>query len=589
MGFRDIREMTENELSAYALVLRERILSAVLKNGGHLSSNLGAVELTLAIHKLYDASKDKIIFDVGHQCYTHKLLTGGERLFERLRASDGLGGFPNPLEEPKDAFLAGHSSTSLSVMCGFLRARKLTGQDFKVVAIVGDGAFTGGMIYEALNDLRAMGEKAVIVLNDNGLPYGGGQSGFTAYLEDIKAGIIEKPFEQYGLEYIGPIDGYDMRLLLAAFKEAEKKNRGVVVHVLTKKGKGYLPAEAEPEKYHGLPRPVDESILKKENGYSDAESYRGFSSAAGEILLDLAEKDSRIVAVTAAMKDGTGLARFSERFPDRFFDVGICEPHAVTMSAAMSKGGLIPFVAVYSSFLQRAFDNILHDVCIMGNNVKFLVDRAGLIPEDGETHQGIFDVGFLSQLPKMRVLAPENYEELRLAMKEAVAVYGPIAIRYPKARLSDLSKEKDTVRSVRPIDYPYALLVTGAAIKAEAVEAARLCRQKGLELPVFYSSKIKPLDVELLSGLSNCRKIFVLEDSSKLGGFGGMVSNFYSEKRGEYADNGGKNIPAVEIFAVEEDFPSRGTYRELLKRYGLDGETVAKKILKSLDYGRKTL
>jgi 1-deoxy-D-xylulose-5-phosphate synthase len=474
-----------SELREYAEKLRSDIVAAVKKNGGHLSSGLGAVEIILAMHYVFDAKNDKFIFDVGHQAYAHKMLTGRAAGFDALRTRGGISGFPNPAESGFDAFVTGHSSTSLSLAAGFLRAKKLGARGYKVVVFVGDGAMTGGMTYEALNDLRAVGERAVIILNDNGKPYSGSESGFSAYLSDIKNGLIKEPFKEYGAEYRA-VDGHDLGALIDVFEYAKSGNakRSIVIHAETVKGKGLAEAENAPEAYHGIARPAAKADgaescgcknaeLKSEKTFSETayeclteggnggdteckskksfpgsaceclteggkdgdtelKSKKTFSETAGEYLTELAKDDARITAVTAAMGSGTGLSGFAKAFPDRFFDVGICEAHAVTMSAALSREGYIPFAAIYSSFLQRSFDSLIHDVGIMNNNVKLLVDRAGLIAEDGETHQGIFDLGFLRLVPGMVILSPRDGLELKRMMKKAAEYNGAVAIRYPK-------------------------------------------------------------------------------------------------------------------------------------------------------------
>ncbi|MDR2046938.1 MAG: 1-deoxy-D-xylulose-5-phosphate synthase [Clostridiales bacterium] len=497
---REIKNMTADELAARAEALRREIIAAVEKNGGHLASNLGAAELILGMHYVFDASKDKFIFDVGHQAYAHKILTGrGEKLRESLRKRGGISGFPNPAESPFDAFVAGHSSTSLSLAAGFLRAKKLSGADYEIVVLAGDGAMTGGMMYEALNDLRALGGKAVVILNDNGRPYSGGASGFSAYLTDIKNGLIKKPFKEYGIGYYGPIDGNDTGAVTEALTYAKTAKNGVIIHAVTTKGRGFAAAENDPEGYHGLPRPESEKNAEKcgadarvsceisdendgvksplfrasygetrnENcgkndgaepsvscGIYDANNdvngglreygnsrEKSFSEVAGESVCELAEHDGRVVAVTAAMKTGTGLSRFAEKYPERFFDAGICEPHAVTMSAALAREGYLPFVAIYSSFLQRGFDGLIHDVGIMNNNVRFLIDRAGLAPEDGETHQGIFDAGFLRLVPNIVILTPKDGAELRAMIRWSALYEGAVAVRYPKASAVNFKEE----------------------------------------------------------------------------------------------------------------------------------------------------
>jgi 1-deoxy-D-xylulose-5-phosphate synthase len=557
-----LKNAETRELEKLSYTLRGEIEIAVAQNGGHLASNLGAVEITLAMHSVFDPDTDKLLFDVGHQAYAHKLLTG--RSLSGLRKKEGISGFLSPSESACDAFVSGHSGTALSLAAGYLRAKKLTGADYEIVALVGDGAMTGGMSYEALNDLRTIGGRVVVILNDNGFPYGNGgiDSGFSAYLDDIKASKIAAPFKCYGAEYIGVIDGHDIGALTEAFKKAKESNGITVVHCITQKGKGCKAAEDAPERYHGLPRP---SFGKTNEGIT-------FSRAAGEGLTALATLDKRIVAVTAAMREGAGLSGFAERFPDRFFDVGICEAHAVTMSAAMSRGGLIPFAAVYSSFLQRGFDGLLHDVGIMNNNVKFLIDRAGLVAEDGETHQGIFDVGYLRLVPDIVILSPENTEELKEMIGFAAGHEGAVAIRYPKGAPPVIPERLKSFLT-RPIG-ENAVLVSGAFAELEALIAAEICREKyGIETSVRYVKKLKPLDGSLTEDLKACKRIFTVEDNAVSGGFGSAAAEAFS-------CDGSKT---VKIFAVRDAFPKRGTREELFCAEGLDGETLAKRIAREFE------
>jgi 1-deoxy-D-xylulose-5-phosphate synthase len=608
MSGENVKQMTISRLNRLAGQLRRRVIEAVRLNGGHLASNLGAVELVLAMHYVFDASSDKLIFDVGHQCYVHKMLTGRGGDFATLRQSGGISGFPNPAESGGDAFVSGHSGTSVSLVCGYLRAKKLLGANYNVVALVGDGALTGGMIYEALNDLKTIDGGAVILVNDNSEPYAGGASGVSAYLSEVRRGAIKKPFESYGMSYIGPIDGHDTAALIAALNEAKAAGRGVIVHAVTKKGKGLKAAEDAPALYHGLPR----------RSVGDLSLGETFSEVAGAAVAELARSYSDVAVVTAAMKDGAGLAGFAAEFPDRFFDVGICEAHAVTMSAALARAGIKPYAAIYSSFLQRGFDGLLHDVAIMGNPVRFLIDRAGLVPEDGETHQGIFDVGFLSLIPGMTILCPRDGAELRDMIKNSYFASGPIAIRYPKAeafdktadiaaaiippsdslpdRAADIAppsgslpdRAADIATPTRPRPASVAIVTTGAVVYRQAAKAAARLRLAGIETRLVYVPQIKPLDgAALLSRLSGADTVYVVEDSAPFGGLYSAVCALIAGSNQRSApDNSGcppiagssQRRPVVRRIGAPDGFPGRGTTDLLLKDCGIDAESIFKAI-----------
>ena len=471
----DIKKLNTDELDILAEEIREFLINKISVTGGHLASNLGVVELTMALHLAFDFPKDKVIWDVGHQSYTHKLLTGRKDAFDGLRKYGGMSGFPKRKESNCDAFDTGHSSTSISAGLGYANARDLLGEDYNVVSVIGDGALTGGMAYEALNNAAMLKSNFIIVLNDNNMSISENVGGMPEYLGKIRTasvyndlkndvvntlnkvpvygekivGTIRRTksgikqllipgmlFENMGLTYLGPIDGHDIQKMRKAFNEAKKLDTAVIVHVITKKGKGYLPAEQHPSRFHGTDAfdvATGEPLKKKEKP-----SYTDIFSA---VINRIADKNDKVVAITAAMPDGTGLKKFAKRFPERFFDVGIAEEHAVTFAAGLAAGGMIPVVAVYSSFLQRAYDQILHDVCIQNLHVIFAVDRAGLVGSDGETHQGIFDYSFLSSIPNMNIMAPKNKWELYDMFRFAVDFDGPVAIRYPRGEACEEFKE----------------------------------------------------------------------------------------------------------------------------------------------------
>ena len=461
----DIHKIPLKDFEPLAAEIRDFLIRSVSRTGGHLASNLGVVELTLALHNVLDFPEDKLIWDVGHQAYTHKILTGRKDEFKNLRQEGGLSGFPKRSESPCDAYDAGHSSNSISAGLGYVHARDILGQKHHVVSVIGDGALTGGMAYEALNNAAELKTNFIIIINDNNMSISRNVGGMSTYLSALrtaeaytgmKMGVTKALkkvpkvgtalvdtmrktkssvkqlfipgmlFENMGLTYLGPVDGHNMRQMMKLFNEAKRVEGPVVVHVLTKKGRGYEPASAHPDRFHGT-GPFDiktgRALQKK--------TVPGYTDVFSKALVSLGEKNKKLTAITAAMPDGTGLVEFSRRFPDRFFDVGIAEEHAVSFAAGLALGGLVPVVAIYSSFLQRAVDQILHDVCMQKLHVIFAVDRAGLVGADGETHQGCFDLSYLSMMPNMTVLAPKNDRELEEMLAFAVSFDGPIAIRYP--------------------------------------------------------------------------------------------------------------------------------------------------------------
>ena len=502
----DVKKRTPEELNTLCQELRGEILRSVSQNGGHLGSNLGAVELTVALHRVYDTGRDRVVFDVGHQCYAHKMLTGRLGEFDTLRRFGGLSGFPKPRESVNDACIAGHASNSISMALGMARARTLSGGDYDVAAVIGDGALTGGLAYEGLADCGESGESIVVVLNDNGMSINSNVGGMARLLaqqrvkpsylaikrlyhktvgrceplyrllhrlkEWIKDLVLpDNMFENMGFYYLGPIDGHDVKVLERTLRYARSLKRPVLVHVITVKGKGYPPAEADPESYHGV-GPFDPAAGVKLSG------GESFSSVFGEELERLAAADERIVAVTAAMESGTGLSGFARRWPARFFDVGIAEEHAAVLCAGMAQQGMRPVFAVYSSFLQRSFDMLIHDIALSRLPVVLAVDRAGLVGADGETHQGSFDVGFLRQVPGMRIYSPSSFAELRTMLRQAFACGGPAAVRYPRggegAFTADTAGQEEAVlRPGRDVTLvSYGVLINEALAAAEELEKA---------------------------------------------------------------------------------------------------------------------
>lgn len=607
----DIKNLNEEEISRLADEIREFLVEKISKTGGHLASNLGVVELTIAMHLVFDLPRDKMIWDVGHQSYTHKLLTGRKEGFDILRQYGGMSGFPKRKESVCDAFDTGHSSTSISAGLGYVRARDLKGEDYNVISVIGDGSLTGGMAYEALNNAAQLETNFIIVLNDNHMSISENVGGMSKYLDRIRTAdlytglkkgitstleripfvgdsLIDKIrktkssikqlvvpgmfFEDMGITYLGPVRGHDIGMLCKAFREAKKIKGPVLLHALTKKGKGYTPAEAEPGKFHGI------SPFDIETGEVASKSSKdSYTDVFGKVLCDEAMKDERIAAVTAAMEDGTGLSRFHGMFPERFFDVGIAEEHAVTFAAGLAAGGIKPVVAVYSSFLQRAYDQIIHDVSLQNLPVVFAVDRAGLVGSDGETHQGIFDLSFLGSIPNMTVLSPKHKWELADMLRFAISWEGPVAVRYPRGTAYDGFKE---FRS--PIIYgksemiyeenDIALISMGHMFE-EAAAARLALKERGLSCTLVNGRFVKPVDEEMILRLAkNHRLIAVIEENVKAGGYGMRVLECTARH----------NLKVkVLLLCLPDNYVEHGNVDLLRKETGLDLESVVEKMLEA--------
>ena len=545
----DLKKLTVSELAIYSREVREYILSVVEKRGGHLSSNLGAVELTVALHYVFDSPDDKLIFDVGHQSYTHKIITGRRDAFAALRTDEGVTGFPNAKESEHDHFTTGHSSTSLSLGLGMARARDLKNEDYNVVSVIGDGAFTGGMAFEALNDIGSHKTKMLVVLNDNKMSISENVGSFSEYLsklrlskkyaalkrnvkravrglpffgnrlvkfldktkEDFKSLIIpNKIFEDLGVKYYGPIDGHDVALLVDVLGKLKNYPKPAILHVITEKGKGVERVSRNPSRYHGV----------SPEGASDGISY---ASCVSPALKKIAELDKRVVAVTAAMSDGTGTAAFAEAFPDRFFDVGIAEQHAVSLCAGLAKAGMKPYFAVYSTFLQRAYDQIMHDVCLNRLPVTFLIDHAGYVDKDGETHQGLFDLSYLAAMPDLTVLQPKDGAEFNKMIDFSLDFDAPLAIRYPKNYFTDYPKTDFSLRweYLKRSDNGVYVIAAGN----RAIDAAMSVG----EANVISARVIQPLDKTTLNEIRDAKLIITVEDGVKTGGFGERVLVYLTE------------------------------------------------------------
>ena len=608
----DIKNLTYDEMQILAGEIREFLISTISQTGGHLASNLGVVELTIALYRVFDLPRDKVIWDVGHQAYTHKILSGRKEGFGELRQYGGMSGFPKRKESPFDVFDTGHSSTSISAGLGMVQARDILGEAYRVISVIGDGALTGGMAYEALNNAGERKTNFIIILNDNNMSIAPNVGGMSTYLSELRAGegynqlkqnvsdslkrvpyvgepvvnVISKTkntikqmfvpgmlFEDMGITYLGPVDGHDIRKLTRIMREAKKIRRTVLIHVLTQKGKGYEPAEKHPEIFHGVGK-FDVRTGKAIK--SEGKTYTGVFS---DTICQLASENKKIVAVTAAMPDGTGLKAFAERFPKRFFDVGIAEQHAVTSAAGMAAAGLRPVVAVYSSFLQRAYDQILVDVCLQNLPVVFCIDRAGLVGADGETHQGIFDLTYLSSIPNMTVMAPKNYCELAEMIRFAFTLHSPAAIRYPRGKAYEGLTEFDEPISYGKAEILYeeseiALIAVGSMVST-AEHIREKLKVKGYSCSLVNGRFIKPIDTDVIDRLAPSHQFFItLEENVKAGGFGERVTDYLKQKWPE--------TPVMNI-TLPDDYVEHGDVTKLRSVLGIDSDSIMEKIEKKLD------
>ena len=608
----DIKKLTPEELEQLKDEIRQFLIESISVTGGHLASNLGVVELTMALHLCFDLPKDKIVWDVGHQSYTHKILTGRKDGFSSLRQYGGMSGFPKADESDCDCFNTGHSSTSISAGLGLATARQVTGDDYHVVSVIGDGALTGGMAYEALNNASSVKGNFIIVLNDNNMSISENVGGISQYLSgfrtadayrDLKNNVMNSLnhipiygermvkhirntkssikqlfipgmfFEEMGIIYLGPVDGSDIKEMCRVFDEAKRVDGPVLVHVLTKKGAGYGPAERYPSRFHGAEPFVIETGLPK-----NKRTKANYTDVFSTVMKKLGERNPKVVAITAAMAEGTGLRRFHRNFPERFFDVGIAEAHATTFAAGLAKSGLIPVFAVYSSFLQRAFDQILRDVCIQNLHVIFAIDRAGLVGSDGETHQGIFDISYLSVIPNMTIMAPKNKWELSDMMKFAGAYDGPIALRYPRGAAYDGLKE---IR--QPIELAkselikkgsrVAIMALGSMVKT-AVDVVKLLEAEGISATLINARFAMPFDKEAIKELpAEHRLLVTMEENVQSGGFGEHVT--------EYVKTNGITLEVLNI-ALPDCYVEHGNVDVLKKELHVDVESVAKRIIAAL-------
>lgn len=610
----DIKQIDPEDYRELAKQIRRFLVRKVSHTGGHLASNLGVVELTMAIHLCCDFPHDQVVWDVGHQSYTHKILTGRKEGFDHLRQYGGMSGFPKRSESDCDVIDTGHSSTSISAALGLAKARDMKGEDHRIFAVIGDGALSGGMAYEALNNAARLKSNLIIVLNDNQMSISRNVGGMANYLgkirtntnytelkQDVEHALEKMPhlgsrlterirgikdlikrifipgmlFEDMGLTYIGPIDGHNVEQMVAAFHSASQMKEAVIVHVSTRKGKGYPPAEKDPSSFHGVaPFHVKDGRIR-----SKAKTPLTYTDVFSRTLLRLAEQDMRIAAISAAMPSGTGLLPMAAQHPKRFFDVGIAEEHAVTFAAGMATGGVRPVVALYSTFLQRAYDQILHDVCIGGLPVVFAVDRAGLVGSDGETHQGIFDIAFLMQMPGMTLMAPKNVWEMEQMLVYAFQLDGPVAIRYPRgAAYEGLEEYRQPLEKGKSewIDRgsKIALLAAGSMVET-AVEVRERLAEKGYEVSVINARFLKPFDEQLLEELAETHELIVtMEEGVLTGGYGQMVASWYEQQ--------GKQQVRVYQVALPDQFIEHGSVEVLQEVYGISAEKVAERVQKLL-------
>ncbi len=606
----DIKKLDVADYDILAKEIRDFLIQKISVTGGHLGSNLGTVELTMALHLSLDLPEDKIVWDVGHQSYTHKLLTGRRDGFDNLRKHGGMSGFPKRKESQCDAFDTGHSSTSISAALGLAKARDIQGKDNNIVAVIGDGSLTGGMAYEALNNASSLDTNFMIVLNDNNMSIAENVGGVSKYLNDIrtadkylnlKEGVYNTLknmpkgdamvrgirrakssvkhlmiqgmfFEDMGITYLGPVDGHDIPAMLRVIQEAKRVKGAVLIHVKTQKGKGYGPAERHPARFHGAePFDIETGIP------SNPRDKANYTDVFSTVMMKLGQRDEKVVAITAAMPDGTGLKRFKNAYPERFFDVGIAEEHAVTFAAGLAAGGMKPIVAVYSSFLQRAYDQILHDVCIQNLPVIFAIDRAGLVGSDGETHQGIFDLSYLSSIPNMHIMAPKNKWELSDMLKFAVNFEAPIAIRYPRGEAYDGLKEFR-----KPIEYgkaewiyeesEIAILAVGSMVKI-GLQVYEKLTAEGYKCSLCNARFVKPIDKEMVDKASTHKVIVTLEENVLSGGFGEKVCDYMKEKN--YTNK-------LLMVGIPDEYVEHGNVEQLRKDIHIDADSIIDKIKNAL-------
>ena len=609
----DLKKLNINEKTILAEEIRKYILDVVSKNGGHLASNLGIVELTIAIHSIFDLDKDKVVWDVGHQTYVHKILTGRKDALKNLRKLDGIAGFPKTSESETDCFNTGHSSTSISAAMGIAKARDLKNENHSVLAVIGDGALTGGMALEALNHVGSTKTRMIVVLNDNEMSISKNIGGINKFLSKLRVKkkytisnkkgrkIIEKIplignftvkavtrmkksikqlilpkmyFEDIGFKYLGPVDGHNIEDLEYILSRAKELDEPVLIHVLTKKGKGYKPAEENPAKFHGT------GPFNIETGESTKKKQKDYSKAFGDKLIELAEKNEKIVAITAAMRDGTGLKDFSTKYPERFFDVGIAEQHALTFAAGLAKEGMIPFVPIYSSFYQRAYDQVIHDICIQNLPVIMCLDRAGCVGNDGETHQGLYDMAFFKIIPNICIMAPKDFEELEAMMEYAISLNKPVVIRYPRGGEADIKfdrHENIELGQAEVLKEGHDVTIIGIGkMDATAMKVANELQKENTEAEVINARFLKPLDSKNISkSIEKTKFVVTVEDGTIIGGLGDSIKEML-------INNNIKDVK-IKCFAYPDEFIKHGAVQELEKLYGIDTESIKKYIKQNIE------
>ena len=606
---KDLKKLNYKEKDKLAEELRETVIKTVSENGGHLASNLGVVELTIALHSVFNTPEDKIVWDVGHQTYVHKILTERKNKIKTLRKLDGLSGFPKVKESKYDCFETGHSSTSISAALGMARARDLKKENHEVIAVIGDGALTGGMALEALNDAGNSKTKVIIILNDNEMSISKNVGGISRFLTKVRTkkfykksnNIVRKGleripkvgpaiiifarkvkyslkqlvipkmfFENIGIKYLGPVDGHDIERLEWILKLAKKETEPVLVHIITKKGKGYKPAEENPDKFHST------SSFDIETGKSKKPKKADYSKVFGDKLVELAKKDERIVAITAAMADGTGLANFRKEFPNRFFDAAIAEQHALTMAAGLARAGMKPVIPIYSSFYQRGYDQVIHDICLQKLPVVLCVDRAGIVGNDGETHQGIYDLSFLNIVPNLAIMAPKDFEELEQMLEFALTLNQPVAIRYPRGGESnikfethkkiELGKAEKVMKFDKEIKNKMTILAIGKMV-SRAVEVSKELKKYKINAEVINVRFLKPIDEKyILKSIKETKNVITIEDNIIKGGLGSTISEIITKN----------NLDNVKLkcFGYPDEFIKHGNVEEIEKIYGLDVQSI---------------
>lgn len=607
----DLKQLDIKDKKILAKDIREYLLEVVSKNGGHLASNLGVVELTIALESVFDVNKDKIIWDVGHQSYVHKILNGRKEELKSIRKIDGIAGFPKYQESETDCFNTGHSSTSISAAMGMACARDLKNEDNSVIAVIGDGSLTGGMALEALNHAGSSKKNIIVILNDNEMSISKNVGGINQLLTKLrvkknytrsndrwkrkinKVPVIGKHlvnmvstlkkiikqiiipgmyFEEIGFKYVGPIDGHNIEDLEYIFKEVKKIDEPILIHVLTKKGKGYKPAEDNPDKFHGA------SPFNIETGKSIKKKSKDYSAAFGDKLVSMAAKNDKIVAITAAMKDGTGLTKFGEAFPDRLFDVGIAEQHALTFAAGLAKEGMVPFVSIYSSFYQRAYDQVIHDICMQNLPVIMCVDRAGIVGNDGETHQGLYDLSFFKLIPNIVIMAPRNFKELNAMMEYAVQLKCPVVIRYPRGSEEAIDipcKELKLGKCEKVKTGKDITIVSIGKMVSKALEIANKLKEYKIDVEVINSRFLKPFDnYGVLKSIEKTKNVIVMEDGTCIGGLSSTVKELL-------VDNKMKDIK-FKSYSYPDKFIEHGSVSELEDRYGFNNDEIVQYIRDSV-------